>query len=318
MKDHFDLIFPLEPLRVLDTIGCTVDWSSTVLKSAGSSLRYLFPTAEIWRQKLVLKKYHVELIQFNTTAPFSFRFSMDTDRLFLLFALQGNIRFSTDEGTEITTAIENSLYPSHNRPGTYRADILHGSVMKALVISFDLQWTEKIVRSYRVLWEAIREIADSDRQFSIMPRCRVDRIMERELAEILDFHDDNIGIVKLKLRKKIALALKHYHEMLVSTGLDTIYLAGLYILKNYTSPDLAIQPLLRDSPMSEGTFLRKFKIVFGTTPYDYCLRLRMEKARKLLQEPGFSKKEVYPMVGYTDLGSFARIYRNYYGSNTAQ
>ncbi|MDF2476684.1 MAG: recombinase [Sphingobacterium sp.] len=103
------------------------------------------------------------------------------------------------EGSEITTAIENSFYPSHNRAGTYRADILHGSVVKALVISFDLQWTAKIVRSYRVLWEAIREIADSDREFSIIPWCRVDRIVERELAEILDFHDDNIGIVKLKL-----------------------------------------------------------------------------------------------------------------------
>ncbi|QIH36770.1 hypothetical protein [Sphingobacterium sp. DR205] len=66
MTDHFDLIFSMEPLKVLDTGAHPVDWSDTVLRSAGSSLRYLFPTAEVIREKLVLKKYHIELIQFNT------------------------------------------------------------------------------------------------------------------------------------------------------------------------------------------------------------------------------------------------------------
>ncbi len=312
MTDHFDLIFSMEPLIVLDTNEHPVDWSDTVLKSAGSSLLYLFPAAEVLREKLVLKKYHIELIQFNTMSSFSFQFRIDTDRLFLLFALQGNISFSTAEGIPVITTTENSFYPSHNGPGTYRADIKYGSVVKALVISFDPEWAEYISRSYRVLWEAIRDITISGRQFSILPRCKIDITMENELAEILDFHDDNIGIVKLKLRKKIALALKHYHKMLVSAGLDRVYLAGLYILKNYANVDIEIQSLLHELPMSEKTFRRKFKTVFGTTPYDYCVKLRMEKAQKLMDEQGLSKKEVYPMVGYTDLGSFSRTYRDYY------
>ncbi len=311
MTDHFDLIFSMEPLTVLDTNEHPVDWSDTVLKSAGSSLRYLFPGAEVLREKLVLKKYHIELIQFNTMSPFFFQFSIDTDRLFLLFALKGNISFSTDGGIPVTTTIENSFYPSHNGPGTYRADIKAGSVVKALVISFDPEWAEKIVRSYRVLWEAIREITISDRQFSILPRCRIDTTMENELAEILGFHDENIEIVKLNFRNKIAFALKYYHEMLVAAGLDRVYLAGLYILKNYADVDIDIQSLLNELPMGEKTFRRKFRIVFGTTPYDYCIRLRMEKARKLMDEQGLSKKEVYNKVGYKDLGSFSRTYRSY-------
>ncbi|GEM_PF-1958589 len=61
MEDHFAIIFPIEPIAVLDTTVHPVNLSSTVLKSAGSSLRYLFPTTEVVREKLVLKKYHVEL-----------------------------------------------------------------------------------------------------------------------------------------------------------------------------------------------------------------------------------------------------------------
>ncbi|WP_313240260.1 helix-turn-helix domain-containing protein [Sphingobacterium multivorum] len=304
----------MQPLKVLDTSEHPVDWSDTLLRSARSSLRYLFPGAEVLREKLVLKKYHIELIQFNTMSPFSFRFIIDKDRLFLLFAIQGSIIFSTGGGTPIITTAENSFYPSHNGPGTYKADINDTSVVKALIISFDPKWAKTIVRSYRVLWEAIREVAVSGRQFSVLPRCRIDRAMENELAEILEFHDGNIGIVKLKFRKKIALALKHYHEMLVAAGLDIIYLAGLQILNNFTDTDLDIHALSKSSPMSEGTFLRKFRIVFGTTPYDYCVKLRMEKAQKLINEQKLSKKEVYNMVGYRDLGSFSRTYRSYYGN----
>lgn len=107
------------------------------------------------------------------------------------------------------------------------------------------------------------------------------------------------------------MVLKSYHEMLVSSGLDRIYLAGLYIMKNFTDPEIDIQSLLQDLPMSNKTFRRKFRVIFGTTPYDYCVRLRMEKAQKFINEQGLTQKEVYSLVGYTDLGSFSRIYRSY-------
>jgi len=310
--DHFDIIFSTTPLSVLDLGICPADWTESVLKSATSSLRYFFPRAEVIRGKLLLKKYHIELLQIRTEEPFSLQFKLDRDRLFLLFTIQGDLRFSTEAGTEVTTANENSFYPSHSRAGVYRGEIVEESVVKALIISFDPKWTESIVRPYRVLWEALREIALSDRQFSILPRLRVDHVLGEELGEILGFNDANIGIVKLKMRKKIAMVLKSYHEMLVSSGLDKIYLAGLYIMKNFTDPEIDIQSLLQDLPMSDKTFRRKFRVIFGTTPYDYCVRLRMEKARRLMGEQGLDKKEVYSMVGYTDLGSFSRIYRSYY------
>lgn len=220
MTDHFDIIFPSVPPSVIDSGNYPADWTESVLKSATSSLRYSFPKAEVLRGKLLLKKYHIELIQLRTEEPFSLRFKVGRDRLFLLFTIQGNLRFLTGEGAEVTIANENSFYPSHSRPEVYGADIIKGSVVKALVISFDPQWAERIVRPYRVLWEALREIARSDRQFSILPRLRIERMLGKELSEILDFNDPNIEIVKLKMRKKIAMVLKCYHEMLVSSGLD--------------------------------------------------------------------------------------------------
>ncbi|QIH36774.1 hypothetical protein [Sphingobacterium sp. DR205] len=93
-----DIVNVVELIEHLDRAANPISWSGTVLKSASSSHCYLFPETEVVREKLVLKKYHIELIQFHTMASFPFRFRIDTDRLFLLFALQGGIKFSTDEG----------------------------------------------------------------------------------------------------------------------------------------------------------------------------------------------------------------------------
>lgn len=182
MTDHFDIIFTTEPLSVLDLGSSPAGWTESVLKSATSSLRYFFPKAEVLCGKLLLKKYHIELLQVHTEEPFCLRFQLDRDRLFLLFTIQGDLRFSTEDGAEVTTANEDSFYPSHSRAGVYRGEIVKESVVKALIISFDPKWTESIVRPYRVLWEALREIALSDRQFSILPRLRIDHVLGEDLV----------------------------------------------------------------------------------------------------------------------------------------
>ena len=63
---------------------------------------------------------------------------------------------------------------------------------------------------------------------------------------------------------------------------------------------------------------RKFKELTGETFTDCLMRIRMEKARELIEKNGFSEKEAAPLVGYTNSYYFTNSYRKYFGLEEAE
>lgn len=123
MEEHYEIRFFEDPLSTEDLTGQPFPDNWIQMKPSDSAILYSFGATEFLRQKLVLKKYHFELIQCNCIVPLSFRYSINGDRLFFLFVLDGDIGFSTENGAEITKAKKNSFYPSHNSRGTYHVNI---------------------------------------------------------------------------------------------------------------------------------------------------------------------------------------------------
>jgi len=60
---------------------------------------------------------------------------------------------------------------------------------------------------------------------------------------------------------------------------------------------------------------RKFKERTGDTFTDYLLRIRMSKARELIEQGGFSEKEAAPLVGYSNPYYFISSYRKCFHSD---
>ncbi len=60
--------------------------------------------------------------------------------------------------------------------------------------------------------------------------------------------------------------------------------------------------------MEERTFLRRFRKATGLTPIDYCQRLRVGKARELLQFGTLPIETIAWEVGYGDAGAFRKIF----------
>jgi AraC-like DNA-binding protein len=65
--------------------------------------------------------------------------------------------------------------------------------------------------------------------------------------------------------------------------------------------------------MSERSFIRRFKAATGNTPSEYIQRVKVELAKRLLEEGKESVKEVSFTTGYEDLNYFRDIFKRYTG-----
>ena len=60
--------------------------------------------------------------------------------------------------------------------------------------------------------------------------------------------------------------------------------------------------------MQRRTLLRRFASATGMTPIEYCRRVRIARARELLEGGELSQKEIAQSLGYRDVASFARAF----------
>jgi transcriptional regulator GlxA family with amidase domain len=70
-----------------------------------------------------------------------------------------------------------------------------------------------------------------------------------------------------------------------------------------TMPEMAAR-----AGLTERTFMRRFRKATGLKPTEYCQRLRVGKAREMLEFTGRSVDEIAWSVGYGDTSSFRKVF----------
>lgn len=85
-----------------------------------------------------------------------------------------------------------------------------------------------------------------------------------------------------------------------------------YIDENYVR-DLSMQDVARAMNYSDAYFCKLFKQCFGKNFTAYLTECRIEKAKKLLEEPTVNVKEIGEAVGYSDSNYFAKVFRRVTG-----
>lgn len=80
-----------------------------------------------------------------------------------------------------------------------------------------------------------------------------------------------------------------------------------YIANNYQE-QLSLSNIAKYSNMSPYHFLRVFKDLYGETPNEFLIRLRIEQAKNMLITENFSVSEICEKVGYMSLGSFSSLF----------
>jgi AraC family transcriptional regulator len=85
------------------------------------------------------------------------------------------------------------------------------------------------------------------------------------------------------------------------------------LLEENLAQEFNLSRLAKEAGLSESHFCRAFKKSTGFSPSQYFIRLRMEKARRLLRETSRTVIEIGMEVGYSSPSHFAQIFRREVG-----
>ncbi|HET9714025.1 MAG TPA: AraC family transcriptional regulator, partial [Pyrinomonadaceae bacterium] len=86
-----------------------------------------------------------------------------------------------------------------------------------------------------------------------------------------------------------------------------------FIADNY-SRDLKLNELARVAGMSSFHFAREFKRTTGTTPHQYLIKFRIERAKALLAKNELPLIEVGLRSGFSHQSHFTRLFRRITGT----
>src|SRR5688500_18723602 len=87
--------------------------------------------------------------------------------------------------------------------------------------------------------------------------------------------------------------------------------AKLFIDKHYADK-IDLNNISDEAYFSKFHFLRLFKIIYGKTPHQYLISVRIEKATQLLRS-GESVSDVCSQVGFDSLTSFSGLFKRIVG-----
>ncbi|MFM0040205.1 GlxA family transcriptional regulator [Paraburkholderia strydomiana] len=94
---------------------------------------------------------------------------------------------------------------------------------------------------------------------------------------------------------------------------DAAVLKVQHWLQATGAKDMALASLVSRAGLEERTFLRRFRKATGLTAIDYCQRLRVGKAREMLQFSNLPAETIAWEVGYGDAGAFRKIFNRVTG-----
>lgn len=93
--------------------------------------------------------------------------------------------------------------------------------------------------------------------------------------------------------------------------LNFIYDSKNFIDSNYLE-NISLEEIAKESKLSQYHYIRLFKKVFNTTPYQYIIQKRLEHSKNLICD-GFSIMEAAYSSGFSGPANFSRAYKNYFG-----
>src|SRR5437773_8454672 len=88
--------------------------------------------------------------------------------------------------------------------------------------------------------------------------------------------------------------------------------ARKFIDDSYHLP-LNLAEISKEACLSPYHFLRLFRDTFDTTPHQYLIQKRIDKAKELLRVRSLSVTDVCFEVGFESLGSFSSLFRRCVG-----
>ena len=90
---------------------------------------------------------------------------------------------------------------------------------------------------------------------------------------------------------------------------EVILQAQLWMQDHYAQTNVSMANLAQLFGMSQRNFMRRFKLATNLTPVKYLQTRRIAAAKDLLQSSNLSIKEIAYRVGYLDVSSFTKLFK---------
>jgi len=87
------------------------------------------------------------------------------------------------------------------------------------------------------------------------------------------------------------------------------------LLTQLDGPQPTIEALAREVGISPFHFIRQFEALFGVTPHQYRIQVRLDRARQLLATRQSAVTAVCMDVGFSSLGSFSALFARRFGES---
>jgi len=89
----------------------------------------------------------------------------------------------------------------------------------------------------------------------------------------------------------------------------------IYLMNNYTNPNLTIEDLASHSNYSYTYFTKVFKKYMNDTPINHLNKLRLSRAKELMGDESLSLDEISMLSGYKNNSSFTEAFKRLVGIN---
>ncbi|MET0242472.1 MAG: AraC family transcriptional regulator [Flavitalea sp.] len=204
----------------------------------------------------------------------------------------------------------------------YDFDIMPYHPVQAIDVSISAEWLKaqfnKRILPFPDLWE---RTVKTDAPFVLSDICSTTvNLTINELFEVI-IHDGTrhavvrslISVLVAEFFKKIfdrqpneAYAIKDVHFEKIMEA-ENILLAHLQ--KNLPS----LEKIAQSVALSESTFKRHFKAIFGKSIYEYYLEKKMDLAKQLMIENSLTVNDTAERLGYEKVSNFIEIFKKHHG-----
>lgn len=92
-----------------------------------------------------------------------------------------------------------------------------------------------------------------------------------------------------------------------------LHLAISYLNNNFTNPDCSVTSICNAMDISRSHLYTLFKNNFDTSPRDFIIKLRIDKAKEYLTNTNSTIQQISTNIGYTDEFTFSKAFKRQVG-----
>jgi AraC-like DNA-binding protein len=149
------------------------------------------------------------------------------------------------------------------------------------------------------------------------------RVLETSPSEVELKHLESLILTEVfmlgqKAAVKKSSALKKPALPVIVVPEGTALIRAIEFIESNLFEKLEVEALVKSSRTSQATLFRLFKKEFKLSPIEYVRNRRMDEAKVLLKTGEYQVGDVGLLVGYEDVSSFSKAYKERFGASPSK